>query len=58
MTFLFGTKYPIFNEEGEIAHKRDKSFKKWKEKYLKDSNKNWRYHDGMSFKEENPSQHK
>ena len=50
MEFLFGKKYPIFNKEGEIEHSRKDNFKQWKERYKTDSNKNWRNHKGMHFK--------
>ena len=49
MEFLFGTKYPIFNNKGEIVHSRKKMVKKWKEKYLKDPDYNWRNHAGKYF---------
>ena len=51
MEFLFGKKYPIFNEKGEIEHSRKKFFKEWKEVYTKDPEKNWRNHTGMIFKD-------
>ena len=51
MEFLFGKKYPIFNEEGEIEHSRKKFFQEWKNSYKNDPNKNWRNHTGMAFKD-------
>ena len=50
MEFLFGAKYPIFNKEGEIQHSRKQFVQKWKEKYIKAPNYNWRNHTGMQFK--------
>ncbi|MGI9549372.1 MAG: hypothetical protein ACR2M7_05325 [Bdellovibrionales bacterium] len=49
MNFLFGKKYPIFNKEGKIQHRRDLFFKEWKERYTQDSNKNWKNHSGRAF---------
>ena len=55
MSFLFGKKYPIFNREGEIEHKRKSFFKKWRESYTKDPDKNWRNHSGINFKDKTNS---
>ena len=52
MEFLFGKKYPIFNKQGEIEHSRKDFFKKWKESYRKNPEKNWKNHVGMVSKNE------
>ena len=52
MEFLFGKKYPIFNQQGEIEHSRKDFFKKWKQSYKQDPQKNWKYHNGMVFKDD------
>lgn len=49
MEFLFGKKYPIFDTEGDIQHKRKESFQEWKEYYEKSPEKNWRNHSGLFF---------
>ena len=51
MDFLFGKKYPIFNKEGQVEHRREKPFEKWKQRYTSNQNKNWRYHCGLRFKD-------
>lgn len=51
MNFLFGKKYPIFNEKGQIQHSRETSFKKWRDSYKQDPEKNWRNHTGLYFKD-------
>ena len=54
MTFLFGSKYPIFNKKGEIEHSRENSIEKWKTKYKEDPKNNWRNHTGLKFEESPP----
>ena len=51
MDFLFGKKYPIFNEDGEIEHSRKDRFEEWKSRYKNSSERDWRNHSGQSFKE-------
>ena len=51
MDFLFGKKYPIFNEKGEIRHSQEGFFKKWKKSYQDNPEKNWKNHTGMFFKD-------
>ncbi len=57
MDFLFGKKYPIFNKKGDIQHSRDRFFMEWKNRYLQDSNKNWRNHSGLTFQKKNQKNH-
>ena len=52
INFLFGKKYPIFDEKGKIQHSREDFFKSWKTRYQKDINKDWRNHSGLSYKQE------
>jgi len=52
MKFLFGSKYPIFNEKGQIQHDRESFVKEWKNRYKKDPNYDWKNHKGIQFSEE------
>jgi len=51
MEFLFGSKYPIFNEKGKIQHSREEFVTQWKARYKKDPNYNWKNHKGMQFQD-------
>lgn len=58
INFLFGKKYPIFNAQGEIEHSRKEFFKQWKQRYQKDSNKDWRNHSGLYYQPKEQNSHK
>ena len=55
MVFLFGTKYPIFNEKGKIQHSRETFVEKWKLNYKNNPNYNWKNHSGTQFQDSSPS---
>lgn len=58
MEFLFGTKYPIFNEKGEIQHSREEFVQEWKERYKKDPGYDWKNHAGTHFQDSSASSKK
>ncbi len=56
MDFLFGKKPPIFNKKSEVEHDlSNQSWEKWKNRYLKSAEYNWRQHDGMVFQQKDQS---
>lgn len=53
MNFLFGKKYPIYDSKGNLAHRWEEFMGKWKERYKKSENLNWKNHSGKTFSEKN-----
>lgn len=49
MNFLFGKKYPIYNSQGQVAHRWGKFMERWKTRYQKSANLDWRNHSGLNF---------
>ena len=51
MNFLFGKKYPIYNSQGRLAHRWGDFMERWKARYQKNADLDWRNHSGLNFSE-------
>ena len=58
MDFLFGKKPVIYNSQGRIEHRWRGFMDRWKDRYKRDENLNWRNHSGLHFNAEEAGEEK